>query len=289
MSNQRNTFCRLMVEVGLLALAGPVQAQLSLPEPSPPATIQQKIGFTDLTITYSRPAVKGRIVFGGLVPFGQLWRTGASDATILKTTDPVVLAGKPVPAGSYSLFTIPTRSEWTIILNKHVGGHGLDGYDEKNDVLRFTVKPDTSTRFYESFTIEVQDLVRNRGMIYLNWANTSVHFPIVSNADERITAEILERINGKKEDKPGLYYQAALYYFDNEKDTKQALAWATKAVALKPAFNYLHLQAKLLARSGDYKGAIAAARQSAAAAQQEKFTDYVTLNNRLIAEWEKKL
>ncbi|MBO0939193.1 DUF2911 domain-containing protein [Fibrella sp. HMF5335] len=285
---QLNALGRLALGLGLLLLSWPVKAQLSLPEPSPPATIQQKIGFTDLTITYSRPAVKGRTVFGGLVPFGKLWRTGASDATILKTTDPVVLGGKPLSAGSYSLFTIPTQSAWTIILNRHVGGHGLDGYDEKNDVLRFTVKPDSSARFYESFTIEVQDMVRNRGMIYLNWANTSVHFPIVSNADERITAEILERINGKKEDKPGLYYQAALYYFDNEKDTKQALGWATKAVALKPAFNYLHLQAKLLARSGDYKGAIAAARHSAAVAQQEKFTDYVTLNNQLIAEWEKR-
>lgn len=273
---------------GMLGLVHPLRAQLSLPEPSPPTTVKQKIGFTDLTIDYSRPAVKGRTVFGGLVPYDKLWRTGASDATILTTTDAIRVAGKPLPAGSYSLLSIPGREQWTIILNKHVGGHGLDGYDEKNDVLRFSVKADSSARFYETFTIEVQDLVRNGANIYLNWASTSVHFPVMSNADERITAEIMERINGKKEDKPGLYYQAALYYFDQEKDTKQAVSWAAKAVALKPAFNYLHLQAKLLARSGDYKGAIAAARQSAAVAQQEKFADYVTLNKRLIAEWEKK-
>ncbi|CCH57671.1 hypothetical protein BN8_p06879 (plasmid) [Fibrisoma limi BUZ 3] len=272
-----------------ISLVRPALAQLSLPEPSPPTTIKQKIGFTDLTIAYSRPAVKGRTIFGGLVPFGKIWRTGASDATILTVTDPVTLAGKPLPAGSYSLFTIPNRHDWTIILNKHVGGHGLDGYDEKDDVVRFSAKADSSARFYESFTIEVQDLVRNQGNIYLNWANTSVHFPVISNADERVTAEIMDRINVKKEEKPGLYYQAALYYFDQERDTKQALAWAAKAVELKPAFNYLHLQAKLLARTGDYKGAIAAAQKSAQAAQQEKFTDYVTLNNRLIAEWEKKL
>ena len=271
---------------GMLGLVHPLRAQLSLPEPSPPTTVKQKIGFTDLTIDYSRPAVKGRTVFGGLVPYDKLWRTGASDATNLTTTDAIIVAGKPLPAGSYSLLSIPSRGEWTIILNKHVGGHGLDGYDEKNDVLRFLVKADSSARFYETFTIEVQDLVRNGANIYLNWANTSVHFPVVSKADERITAEIMERINVKKEDKPGLYYQAALYYQD--KDTKQAVAWAAKAVALKPAFNYLHLQAKLLARSGDYKGAIAAASQSAAVAQQEKFADYVTLNNRLIAEWGKK-
>lgn len=270
-------------------IAYPVRAQLSLPEPSPSTTIKQKVGFTDLTIDYSRPAVKGRTIFGGLVPYGKIWRTGASDATILTLTDPATVGGKLLAAGRYSLFTIPNRADWTIILNKHVGGHGLDGYDEKDDVMRFTVKADSSVRFYESFTIEVQDLVRNQATIYLNWANTSVHFPVVSNADERITAEIMDRINVRKEDKPGLYYQAALYYFDQEKDTKQALGWATKSVELKPAFNYLHLQAKLLARAGDYKGAIAAAQKSAQAAQQDKFTEYVTLNNRLIAEWEKKL
>ncbi|RIV17452.1 DUF2911 domain-containing protein [Fibrisoma montanum] len=286
-----NALFKSIASLTLLAglITQPVRAQLSLPEPSPPTTIRQKIGFTDLTIDYSRPAVKGRTIFGGLVPYGKIWRTGASDATILTLTDPVTLAGKPLAAGSYSLFTIPNRADWTVILNKHVGGHGLDGYDEKSDVMRFTVKADSSARFYESFTIEIQDLVRNQATIYLNWANTSVHFPIVSNADERITAEIMDRINVKKEDKPGLYYQAALYYFDQEKDTKQALSWATKSVELKPAFNYLHLQAKLLARAGDYKGAIAAAQKSAQAAQQEKFTDYVTINNRLIAEWEKKL
>ncbi|KAB7726460.1 DUF2911 domain-containing protein [Rudanella paleaurantiibacter] len=266
-----------------------VQAQLNLPEPSPPATVKQRIGFTDLTIAYSRPAARGRVIFGGLVPYGELWRTGASDATILTLTDPVTLAGKPLPAGSYSLFTIPGRMEWTVVLNSHVGGHGLDGYDPKNDVMRFVVKADSSQRFYESFTIEVGDIVRNQANLYLLWANTSVRFPLVSNADDRITAEILNRINVKKEDKPGLYYQAALYYFDQEKDTKQALAWASRAVALNPAFNYLHLQAKLLARAGDYKQAINAARLSAEAARKEKFNDYVTLNNRLIAEWEKKL
>lgn len=273
----------------LLALSQPVQAQLNLPEPSPPTTVKQRIGFTDLTIAYSRPSVKGRAIFGGLVPYGKLWRTGASDATILTVSDPMTVAGKSLPAGKYSLFTIPAPTEWTVILNSYTEGHGLDGYDPKNDVMRFVVKADSSHRFYESFTIEVGDMVRNQANLYLLWANTSVRFPLGSNADERITAEILDRINVKKEDKPGLYYQAALYYYDQEKDTKQALAWASRAVALNPAFNYLHLQAKLLARTGDYKRAIDAARLSAEAARKEKFNDYVTLNNRLIAEWEKKL
>ena len=191
---------------GLLRLIQPVQAQLSLPEPSPPTTVKQKIGFIDLTIDYSRPAVKGRTIFGSLVPFGKLWRTGASDATILTVTDPMTVAGKPLPAGSYSLFSIPDRGEWTIILNRHTGGHGLDGYDAKEDILCFTAKADSSARFYESFTIAVQDLIRNQAVICLNWANTLVRFPVLSNADERITAEIRDHIDVKKEEKSGLYY-----------------------------------------------------------------------------------
>lgn len=286
-----NYLTKSTLAIALLAgvMARPAVAQLSMPEPSPPATVTQKIGFTDLTIKYARPAVKGRVIFGKLVPYGELWRTGASDATILTISDPMTVAGKPLPAGKYSLFTIPTRTEWTVILNSYTEGHGTTGYDAKNDVLRFTVKPDSSARFYESFTIEVQDVVKNQANLYLTWANTSVHFPLVSNADERITTEILKRTASATDEDPGVFYQSALYYFDAGKDPKQALAWATKAATLKPAFNYLHLQAKLLAQTGDYKAAIAAARKSSELAAEKKFTEFVTLNNQLIAGWEKKL
>ncbi|RCR67111.1 MULTISPECIES: DUF2911 domain-containing protein [Larkinella] len=287
--NQLKKNTRTLIAVGLLSLvSSAIRAQLNLPEPSPSTTIHQKIGFTDVTLRYSRPGVKGRIIFGGLVPFGKLWRTGASDATIITFSDSMRVAGTWVPKGAYSLFTIPEDQHWTVILNTFVEGHGTEGYSEKNDLLRLRVKPQPSTRFYESFTIEVQDLTRNNGCIYLHWANTSLAIPLESTADRRITAEILDRINVKKEDRPGLYYQAALYYFDNEKDTKQALSWATKAVQLKPAFNYLHLQAKLLARHGDYKAAVVAAKQSAEMAKAEKIIDYVIINNQFIAEWEKK-
>lgn len=273
---------------GLVSVNQSALAQLSLPEPSPSATVKQKIGFTDVTIAYARPAVKGRTIFGGLVPFGKLWRTGASDATILTTTDPITIGGKQLPAGSYSLFTIPTQNEWTVIFNSYVGGHGTEGYEEKNDVLRFLVKPVPAVRFYESFTIELDDVVRNQAVMHLTWANTSVHFPLVSNANERIMADIQKRIGSATDEQPGIYFQSALYYFEQEKDTKQALTWATKAVQLKPAYNYLHLQAKLLARAGDYKGAIAAAQKSSELATEKKLPDLVTLNNQLIAEWQKK-
>ena len=133
-----------------------------------------------------------------------------------------------------------------------------------------------------------QCLVKNQANLYLTWANTSVHFPLVSNADERVTAEILKRTATATNEEAGVFYQSALYYFDAGKDPKQALAWATKAATGKPEFNYLHLQAKLLAKTGDYKAAIAVARKSSELAAEKKFTEYVVLNNQLIAEWENK-
>lgn len=263
-------------------------AQLSLPEPSPPAQIHQKIGFTDVTVRYARPAVKGRTIFGGLVPYGKLWRTGASDATIITFSDSIQLDGHWVPKGSYSLFTIPQAQQWTVILNRYTEGHGTEGYDEKNDQLRFNVEAKPSPRYYESFTIELQELVQNRGQIWLNWANTGVSFAIESSANDRILNQIRQKMSGNQEKSPGLYYQAALYFFDTQQNPQQAMEWVSRAVALKPAFNYLHLQAKLYAQVGNYKAAIEAARQSANLARQEKFMDYIELNNRLIAEWQKK-
>jgi len=278
----------LLLTLPLAALVRPATAQLDLPEPSPPAEVKQKVGFTDVSIVYARPGMKGRSIFGGLVPYGKLWRTGASDATIVTFSDSMSVEGTWLPKGAYSLFTIPEKDTWTVIFNKHVGDHGTAGYEEKNDALRFRVKADTTAPLQESFTIAVNELVRNTARMSLGWARTVVSFRLESNANSRVVAEIRRRIEVEKEEKPGLYYQAALYYFDTEQDTKQALAWATKAVALKPAFNNYHLQAKLFARLGDYPSAIAAARKSAELAQKEKFADYVTLNNRLIADWQQK-
>lgn len=276
----------LLLALPLMALLRPAQAQLNLPEPSPSAEFKQKVGFTDVTVVYARPGAKGRVIFGGLVPYGQLWRTGASDATIVTVSDSVKVEGTWLPKGSYSLFTIPEKTAWTVVFNKHVGGHGTDGYEEKNDALRFRVPADTASAFRESFTIAVDELARGAARMSLGWARTAVAFRLESNANARVVAEIKRRIEVEKEEKPGLYYQAALYHFDTEQDARQALAWASKAVALKPAFNYYHLQAKLHARLRDFPAAIAAARKSAELAQQEKFADYVTLNNRLIAEWQ---
>jgi tetratricopeptide (TPR) repeat protein len=280
-----NKFKKLSLFLAFLVLGSQAFAQLNMPDPSPDALVKQRVGFTDVTITYARPGVKGRKVFGGIVSYNELWRTGASDATSISFTDAVTIAGNKIEAGKYSLFSIPGEDEWTLILNRDTTLHGSSGYDEKLDVFRFKAKPETALRFYESFTIEINDIVKNNAQVYLIWENTQVKFPILSHADDQVMAEIHERINVKKEEKPGLYYQSALYYYNNDKDPNQALKWAKQAVKMREDFAYLQLQAKLEAATKDYKAAIASAKKSSELAQKNKMTDYVKANDELIREW----
>ncbi len=269
-------------------LSLPARAQLNMPEASPEGFIRQKVGFTDVSVSYSRPAAKGRKIFGGLVPYGKLWRTGASDATVIRFSDPVTIANKKIKAGAYSLYTIPGEADWTVILNSDTTLHGSTGYEEKLDVLRFKVKPESSARFYESFTISIDEVVNNAAFVTLAWENTLTRFQVQSNADEQIIAEINNRINVKKEEAPGLLYQSALYYYTTNRDPKQALKWVKQANAKREDFAYLQLQAKLQARLNDYTGAIASAKRSSELAQQNKMNDFVKANNALIEEWSTK-
>ena len=266
----------------------PARAQLNLPQPSPEGKIIQRVGFTDITVSYSRPSAKGRQIFGGVVPFGTLWRTGASDATTIGFNQPVRIAGQIIPAGKYSLFTITNASEWTIILNKDTTLHGTSDYQDSLDVVRFKVKPGKAPRFQETFTIEVADIVKDAATLFLIWENTEASFPIVTSADQQVLDEINRKMQVDKDVRPGLYYQSALYYYDNDKDLKQAQAWIDRAVGKEADFRYLHLQAKIRAKLRDYAGAIASAQQSAKLAQEQKFTDYVKLNEQLIAQWRKQ-
>lgn len=181
--------------------------------------LQPSNGLAELNIdypaAYSRPTVKSKTIFGSLLPFGKRWRTGALDATILTMTDPITIEGKPLPVDSYSLFSTPTATEWTSMLSSHVSGHSTQGYDEKNDVLRFTVK---FNPFYESFPINLQDVVRNQAVPYLNWASTVVHLSIVNNADVRITADIQKRIESATGEQPGFIFQLT-HYLSSRKRT----------------------------------------------------------------------
>jgi len=243
--------------------------------------LKQRVGVTDIEVNYSRPSMKGRQIFGNVVPFGTVWRTGANSATKITFSTPVKLNGTDVPAGSYALYTIPGEDEWTIILNKGVGKSGT-AYDEKEDVVRFQAKPmnlpDTSI---ETFTIEFNRLRDESALLNLVWDKTVV--PV--NIEIELTGKLVPQIEALMDSdaKPKPYFQAAAFYYEHGLDLSKAGKWVDAAIADREAYYIVHLKAKILAKQGDKSGAIVAAKHSRELAAAAKDAAYVKLNDDLIA------
>ena len=271
----------------LMSLSLGIFAQLNIPEPSPSASFSQTLGFTKIKVDYARPGTKGREVFGKLIPYGEIWRTGASDCSTISFNDEVTIGEKKIAKGKYSLFSIPNVEQWTIIINTDTTLHGASGYDEKKDVHRFTVKPEKSARFYETFTIELSDIVKDNGMLYLIWENTMVKFEIQSNAKERILADIDNKINKLKTDNSKLFYQAAEYYYNQRMELDQANDWIAKAVKMEPEnFYYPNLQAKILETQSKFAEAIPVALKAVILAKKGNMTQTATNWEKKIAIWQ---
>ena len=263
-----------------------LQAQVTLPPVSPRATITQKVGLTPVSINYSRPSVGGRKIFGDLVPFGQVWRTGANQSTKITFAESVTLEGNRVPAGKYALYTIPGDQQWTIIIHRDTTLWGSDKYDPKNDLMRFTVPANKSNENIEAFTIDFTNYTQNSADIELMWAKTVVKFRIETEVDAKVMAELEERMKSKDADY-SVYYLAAGYLYNNDKNLDQALQWINKSIAMDPKYWTVHLKAKILAKQKKYNEAIAAANESVFYAKKARNEDYVKLNQRYIAQWKK--
>ena len=260
------------------------------PPTSPEASFTQQLVNGEITITYSRPLTRGRKIFGGLVPFDSLWRTGASGATIITLTDEVIAVEKTIKAGKYSLFTIPGETEWIIILNADTTLHGAFGYDSKKDIHRFKVSPVKSEIFQEAFTIDANEIT-SRGDVFLSlsWENTVVKITLKSPVDEKVMTEINTRLINNKELNTELFYHAANYYYTTGRDLKQAAAWATEAEkADKENYNYPNLLQKILADLKDYKAAIQVAKRAIALGEKKNMTNAVAALKKRVAEWESK-
>ena len=255
-----------------------VSAQnLRTPAPSPTQTISQDFALSSIQINYSRPAMKGRKIFGDLVPFGAIWRTGANGPTTVSFGEDVSVGGKAVKAGKYNLISIPNKSEWTIILVKE--DQNAFNYKEGSDVARFTVPAKSLPFEVENFTIMLSDQTSNSVNIELIWSNTYVDIPVVANIEEQIMGQIDNVMN--KDNRP--YFAAASYYFDNNKDLNKTLEWATKAADAQPdAYWVKHLLAKVQAKAGKKVEAKATALTSKALAEKAGNMDYVRLNENLI-------
>ena len=262
-------------------------AQVTLPPVSPRAKLTQKVGLTDVTIDYSRPSIQGRKIFGDLVPYGKVWRTGANESTKISFAENVTLEGNRVAAGTYALYTIPGEDQWTIILHKDITLWGSDKYDQTKDLLRFNVPAQKNPNNVEAFTIDLTNYTQNSADVELLWAKTTVKFRIETEVDERVMAEIEQRMKEEKEPDYSLYYLAASYLYNNDKNLDQALQWINKSISIDPKYWTVHLKAKILAKQKKYDQAIAAANESVFYAKKARNEDYVKLNQRYIAQWKK--
>ena len=277
----------IMALLMVSAIDSQLQAQaIKMPAPSPLQTIKQEFALSEVSVSYSRPAVKGRKVMGDLVPFNNsVWRTGANQPTKITFGEDVKIAGNNVPKGEYALYTIPAKNEWTIILSKNTALWGSTGYKESDDLIRFKAKPETLPSNVESFTIMFNNVKPQSMDVELMWENTAVAFTVNAEIDSRIVKQI-ETAMAPGDRRP--YFESASYYFESGKDMKQAFEWASKAVEQNPERYWVeHLKAKIQMKMGDKKGAIESATRSIANAKTQKNPDYVALNEKLIAEAKK--
>jgi hypothetical protein len=258
---------------------------IDFPAASPAATIKQRVGLTDIEVAFSRPSLRGRVMIGGIDPYGEVWRTGANSATTISFSTPVTFGGSPVDAGTYELFTIPGKDEWTVILQKPTHQWGAYAYDQKNDVLRVTAKPTLHTEPAETFTIGFGDLTTESATFYLVWDRVRVPVPIKVDVVDAVVPQIKAAMEGTGR-KP--YLNSALFYLDHNLDLKQAADWIDAAIAEKPdeLFFYYYQKARVLAAMGDKAGAEAAARRSEELAAKDTTPakgEYFRLNEAVIA------
>lgn len=257
------------------------QAQgIKTPAPSTNQSVKQEFGVGSVELSYSRPNVKGRKVFGDLVPFGQVWRTGANAATTLTFSDEVTIGGTKVPAGKYGLVSIPDKNEWTLIITKQTDITSPAAYKQENDVVRVKAKPTTVAAPVESFTIQFANVKPSSADLQIMWEKTAVTLPITVDIDTKVMAQINEAMG--KENPP--YFQAAMYYLEAGKDVNQAVTWLDKAVEQQPnAFWVHHQRANALAKAGRKEDAKKSAQKSIELAKQQNNMDYVRLNEKLLA------
>ncbi|MBL0097179.1 MAG: DUF2911 domain-containing protein [Bacteroidetes bacterium] len=252
---------------------------LKVPAPSPSQTLKQDFALSTIEISYSRPGVKNRTIFGDIVPFGTLWRTGANSATTISFGDTVMIGGVKVNPGKYGLLTIPGQTEWVVIISKSTTTTGADDYKKEEDVVRMNVKPSALSNKVETFTIQLENIKNNSCDLQLMWDKTMVSVGISTDIDGRIMKDIQKLV--VNDSRP--YGAAANYYMENGKDLKLAAEWYDKAIAGNPkAYWLVHQKANCQAKMGLKKEAVETANKSIAIAKEQGDDNYVRLNEKLI-------
>jgi hypothetical protein len=252
---------------------------LVTPQPSTPQTIKQNFGLSTIELSYSRPNAKGRVIFGDLVPFGNVWRTGANSATTLTFGEEVTIGDKKIAAGKYGLLSIPSKNSWILIITKQLDVTSPSAYKAESDLVRVNVNPVANANKVETFTMQFTNVKSSSCELNLQWENTSISLPISTDVDSKVMKQIENIMT--KDNLP--YYSAAMYYLESGKDLNQALSWFNKAVEQSPSAYYMHHQkANCLVKLGKKQEAIATATKSLELAKAAKNPDYVKLNEDLL-------
>lgn len=279
---------KVLIAIAFIIAPFITEAQLKTPQASPKATIFQRVGLTDVEIVYSRPAARGRAVFGNLVPFGKVWRTGANENTTISFSEDIVIDGKTLPKGKYSLYTIPKIESWEVIFYSTTNNWGNpEVWNEANVVLRTTVKEEALSKAVESFTISIDNLDANFAYLNMAWENSSVSMKFDVPTQKVTLANIEKVLAGPTS---GDFFSAAQYMYQSNGDNKKALTYVDKALEMsdeKPYW-FTRLKSLIQAKLGDKNSAIETAKLSLSAAEIAKNMDYVKMNKESIAEWSKK-
>jgi len=276
----------LQLLIAALMLSGLSSFAQLTPAPSSTQILTQDLGLGKIVLTYSRPNVKGRKIFGYTEPYGAVWRTGANAATTIRFTDDVTLDGHKVPAGIYGLFSIPGVATWTIILNNISKQWGAYTYKDSADYLRFTVKPVKLLDNVETFTMQFENVFPTKADLHLSWEHTALTIHIATDVD----AKVMARIDSAMQTERKPYYDAVIYYWNNNKDMRKALPWATELENMKgmsPMVAKLW-KARVQLKMGNKAGAAATATEGVAAAKAAKSDEYIRLNTEVLAEANKK-
>lgn len=257
----------------------PAASRLQVPTLSPQSEITQEVGLTEVKLSYARPSAKERKVFGDLVPYGEIWRTGANASTKITFSEDVSIAGNELKAGTYAIYTIPEEGEWTIIIHKNTKHRALAGnvYKQEEDAFRFTAKPTETPGFVETFTIGFTDISTKSCALSLSWENTEVKFTIDFAVDKQVDAQIAKLLKGEGGMSHQNYFLAAEYYFHNDGDQDQAIEWIKTGIQKSPKnARYGLLHAKILAKQGKKSEALKTIAEANAWAKEANNANYVS-------------
>ena len=273
---------KTMLGVALMGIMSFNLSAQDLPQPSPAASFIQRVGVTDISMQYSRPSVKGRKIWGELVPYNKIWRAGANSSTKIEFSTDVMINNKEVKAGKYALYVIPTEKEWTFIISSYVDGWGVGDYTEATDAVRVTAIPSESA-MTESLLYTVDKITENDCQITLSWEKVSASFDVQINT-VTYAGEVVEKLVKEADNSFRSYNDAAKWYMNNDASTK-AVEMAEKSVAMNKKFWNLTVLSEAYAANGDTKMAMKTAKEALEMSEKADYKPYIDRNKENISKW----